>query len=665
MNRFRFCLLFLFGLIPSVLLAENLPAPDLSPTPSLSPTASPAVELPATPSPTAGVSLEEVVVTSHRLPTPKDRVASSLSLLTAQDLERKRVHTVAQALREIPGVDVLQTGGEGRTTTVSLRGSGPARTLVFVDGVEVNDPIGSGGDGLYDFSRLTTDNVERVEVLRGSQSALYGPAAVGGVVQILTLKGQGPLRASLTGEAGGRGFHRSSLGLSGSDRSLRYALQASHLEETGRSAAEPNAFSTLPLEDDGARANNISSSLGYEPVSFLSLRLIHRYSDSETEIDNAAYDDDPNHTNRAREGLIKGEVSAELLGGDWTQTLSFSQTRQHLLDLNDKDQDHPTDASRASYQGRRDQFEWRQTLRPHSGHTLTLGFENRQEWGDSLSTYEYLDWWTFLPVTSTSQFQEKTQRVNGWYLQDQMAFGERIFLTAGVRADLHDRFGSRGTWRLAPSFLLPKWGTKLKATCGTGWRTPTLFQLYSDYGNPTLEPERSLAWDAGFEQSFLDKRLALDATLFEQRYKDYLTYDLAKWAYVNQAKTQMRGAEATLEARPYRDGAIRVSIHYTEARDQATDEILQGRPLRRASLVLDSPTFHRVRIGFECLYVGRRKNPVWLSDYTLARLRADWKPTDRLTLFGRVENLFDRRYIEYAGYQTAPRSVFGGAKVAL
>jgi outer membrane cobalamin receptor len=99
------------------------------------------------------------------------------------------------------------------------------------------------------------------------------------------------------------------------------------------------------LEDDGARANNISSSLGYEPVSFLSLRLIHRYSDSETEIDNAAYDDDPNHTNRAREGLIKGEVSAELLGGDWTQTLSFSQTRQHLLDLNDKDQDHPTDAS--------------------------------------------------------------------------------------------------------------------------------------------------------------------------------------------------------------------------------------------------------------------------------------------------------------------------------
>jgi hypothetical protein len=195
-----------------------------------------------------------------------------------------------------------------------------------------------------------------------------------------------------------------------------------------------------------------------------------------------------------------------------------------------------------------------------------------------------------------------------------MAFGERIFLTAGVRADLHDRFGSRGTWRLAPSFLLPKWGTKLKATCGTGWRTPTLFQLYSDYGNPTLEPERSLAWDAGFEQSFLDKRLALDATLFEQRYKDYLTYDLAKWAYVNQAKTRMRGVEATLEARPYRDGAIRVSIHYTEARDQATDEILQGRPLRRASLVLDSPTFHRVRIGFECLYVGRRKNPVWLSD---------------------------------------------------
>jgi len=673
----RYALLLLFLTVPFLKAQEAAPSPQSTPSPKTGLAGSSAdnssSDLIPNPTPVPADLpqasdeglLDEVVVTSDRLPTPKDQVAGSISVLTARDIERQQLKTVAQALREIPGVDVIQDGGDGKTTTVSIRASGPSRTLVFVDGVEMNDSIGSGGDGLFNFANLTTDNVERIEVLRGSQSALYGPDATGGVIQIFTKKGQGPLQASLTGETGSQGYLRSGLGLNGGDRWLDYSIQVSHFREDGFSAAAPNASHTLPLEDDGTQNTVVSSQFGSNPFSFLTLRLIQRYTESKTDVDDGAFNDDPNHINLTRDSILKGEVETRFFDRRWQQILSFSQTLQHFTDVNDTDLDHPYDVTRSFYNGRREQFDWQNNLRLLLHHTFSFGFENRQEWGDATDHYEYLDGWTLSSASSDSSFTRKTNRDNGWFLQDQTSYGDRFFLSAGARFDRHDTFGTRATWRLAPAYIVPITQTKLKTTLGTGWRTPTLYQLYSDYGNPSLRAERSLAWDAGFEQPFLRNRFRLNAVYFDQRYKNYLDYDLAKWAYCNTPRVRTRGAETSLDGRFYKDSLVHLSVNYTEAKNLDTREPMQGRPLHRASLALDSPSVHGARVGFEVLYTGRRKNPVWMPDYTLVRLHVDWKATNRMKIFARVENLFGRRYQEYDGYQTSPRAFFAGSTLSL
>jgi vitamin B12 transporter len=661
MKHFSLTLLLTLLSTASFVQAQK-PDPTPSPTPSLS----------ATPTPTKGYLMEEVVVTSDRLPTAKDQVAGSISVLTAKDLERKQRTNVAEALRETLGVDVVQSGGAGKVTSLSLRGSGSERTRVFVDGVEVNDAMSNGG--AFDFASLTTDNLERIEVLRGSQSALYGPDATGGVVQVFTHKGQGALRASLTGEMGGRGFLRESLGVSGGDHWFDYSLQVSNTEDKGFSVAAFDPLHLLPLDPDGTKNTVVSSQFGSSPVSFLTFRLIQRYTEAKTDIDNGASDDDPNHRNLTKESILKAEAETSFLEGRWKQTVSFSQSLHRFLDLNDQDLDHPYDLTRSAYHGRRESFEYLSHLKIVPHHTFTLGFENREEWGDATDYAEYYDYWMGTTGSYASAFLQRKARVNGWFFQDQVSYADRFFLSAGARYDQHDLFGSHATWRLAPAYLIPSTHTKLKATVGTGWKTPTLYQRFSMYGNPSLLPERSLSCDAGFEQTFLKERVRLNAIVFETRTKQFLDYDNVLFTFYNASKVRVRGLETSLDARWFRDGRSSLSFHRTDAFNLDTGEKLLRRASTRATFALDSPTFRGARVGFEILYTGKRQDIVFpldwspayqvtLADYTLSRVRADWKPTKRLTFFARVENLFDRRYQEILGYQTAPRTYHVGSRV--
>jgi vitamin B12 transporter len=661
----RLCPLAFYLLVcaaPSVYALDVTPSPSPSPSPTST----------ATSATVSGFLLDEVVVTSDRLPTPKDQVAGSISVLTASDLERQQQTTVANALREIPGVDVVQEGGDGKVTSISLRGAGSDRTLVFVDGVEVNDPIGDGGSGSFDFANLTTDNVERIEVLRGSQSALYGPDATGGVLQIFTKKGQGPLNGSLSGELGSMGYLRSALALNGGDHWLDYSMQVSHLTEKGFSSAAFNPSYVLPLEDNGTQNSVVSSQFESSPVSFLTLSLVQRYTDSKTSVDDGPLDDDPNHFNLTRESILKGGAETTFWDGRWNQTFSFSQALEHFSDLNDPDLDHPFDSLRDFFNGRRQQFDWQSNLRLIPRHTFSFGFENRQEWGDT-SGYSVSAWG---PYPFETLFLR--DRTNGWFLQDQASYFDRLFVSSGVRWDQNDVFGGRATWRLAPAFILPFTQTKLKSTLGTGWKTPTLYQQSYDSADPTLLsllPEKSLSWDFGFEQPFLKDKIHLDAVCFLNQYKNFLDWDNTAnddyGAFVNVSRVRMRGTETSLEGHFYKDGLAKISINYTEAENLDTLELLPGHPSHRASFSLDSPSIGGARAGFEVLYTGRRDDLLWpdvlvpLPDYTLVRLHVDWKPSQRITLFGRVENLFNRRYQEVYGYQTAPRAVYAGTTLHL
>jgi vitamin B12 transporter len=321
-------------------------------------------------------------------------------------------------------------------------------------------------------------------------------------------------------------------------------------------------------------------------------------------------------------------------------------------------------------------MEWKNDFHLVPHHTFSVGFENRQEWGDDSNYSEYPDAWTGTVDSYASSFTKRTDRVNGWYLQDQASYGKRFFLSSGARWDRNDLYGGRATWRLAPAYLLPVVRTKLKTTLGTGWKTPTLYQRFSEYGNPNLLPERSLSWDAGFEQPFFGDKMRLNAVYFDNRYKNYLDFDNLAFVYLNIPRVRTRGAETSLDGHLYRDSLVQLTFNRTDAKNQDTGEKLLRRAFERSSFRLDSPTFHGTRAGFEVLYTGRRQDLVFpadwspayqitLPDYTLVRLHADWKPSKRITVFGRIENLFNRRYQEVLGYQTSLRAFYAGTTLDL
>jgi len=274
-----------------------------------------------------------------------------------------------------------------------------------------------------------------------------------------------------------------------------------------------------------------------------------------------------------------------------------------------------------------------------------------------------------------SVFPEKSANIKGAYIQDKIALYESFFATLGIRVDDHSSFGSETTYRIAPAYLFKKTGTKIKATYGTGFKAPSLYQLYAPatasgpIGNEDLKPEKSKGWDVGIEQYLFQDRLTLGATYFRNDFENLIDFDWTK-GYINIAKARTEGAEIFASVRPAEDLTIRASYTYTDTEDKETGEKFLRRPLHKGSLNLNYLFLKKGNVNVDIIYVGKRDD--WdpypkrgkVGDYTLVNLAASYDITKKIQLFGRVDNLFDRDYEEVKGYGTAGVSFFGGAKVS-
>lgn len=612
------------------------------------------------------VRFDEIVVTANRLETSAREVGSSITVITAKEIEQRQQPLLLDVLRSVPSLDVVQNGGPGRSSSVSMRGANSEHTLVLLDGIQLNDPSSPGGG--YDFANLPTDNIEQVEILRGPQSTLYGSQAMGGVINIITKRGKGKPTGILSAQGGSFNTAAEKAGISGGTDLYNYSLGMSHLDTGGFSAAGSKYGNA---ENDAYQNTSLNTRLGITPTKNLYVDFIINYLKSRADLDNSGGvgGDDPNYVQKTEQISFRSQADLALFEHFWEQRLGVSLNDLSRDSNNGTDSAHPGDLSRDSYHGQSVMIDWQHTLHLHETNSLTLGIERKEENAKS-NYYSESVWGPYI-----SNWDEHSAHTTSYYLQDQVRLWNAWFTTLGVRLDDHSRFGTKGTYRFTSIYTAKQTDTTFKGSYGTAFKSPSLYQLYApDYGDVNLRPEKSNGWDLGVEQSLFDTKLTMAATYFHNDFEDLINFDSSLSKYNNIARAKTQGFEVTATLRPLDELTLRTAYTYTKTEDRDTGLEQLRRPKNKISFDANYHFLKKADLNLGIVYVGTRFDNVYdpityastrvkMKDYLLVNMAASYDITKNLQMFGRVDNLFDRDYEEVNGYGTAGISAYGGIKV--
>jgi vitamin B12 transporter len=604
--------------------------------------------------------LQTIVITATRIPTPVLQVASSITVVTAADIEARQERTFADVLKDIPGLNVVQTGGPGGETSVFMRGTNSNHTKVFIDGIDVSDP--SNATGAFDFGQLLTQDIERVEVLRGPQSGLYGSDAIGGVINIITKSGNGP--AQFTGLAEGGSFDTFNQGgtLSGSQHDFHYSASVAHFH-AGSVPVTPLDL-LLPGEarnDDYDDNLTLTTKLGYDVTPDFDLGLAARYTDihlrdtGEDYLEVFPYSGYPapeQTTADTVEYATRLTAHLKSFDGVLEQTLGLAYTHDRTDTV--EPQTPP-----ALNTGERRKADWQGDVKLAPTETLVLGAEYERDEIDQ-------------PITADVH-------IGSAYGELQSQIGDHWFSALNVRNDDNSRFGDKTTWRFAPEWVVTQTDTRLHASVGTGFKAPTLSELYQSFpaffffANPNLKPESSTGWDAGIEQALVHDVLRVGVTYYDNRIRDLITTDVTGTTWANVGRATTDGIESFIAYQPLKELTLRVDYTYTQAEDDVLEQPLLRRPKHRGSFVANWQATRAWQWNLDVLAVGN-----WVDvsrdgltsgldapGYTTVNLATSYDLTPRMTLFARVDNLLDRHYENPLGFLQPSIGVYAGLKVRL
>ena len=582
---------------------------------------------------------EEVVVTATRTPQPIAQVGSSISVIDAAEIERRQIAFIADALSTLPGVTVNRNGPFGGVASVRLRGMRSEQTLVLIDGIVVNDP--SSPSAGFNFATLDPNDVERIEVLRGAQSTLYGSDAIGGVVNIITKRGQDKFSARGFAEGGAYETLRGGLTVRGRADAVDYQFSASGITANGNSKADARDGNT---EKDGYDDVTVSGNVGVALADNLRVEGLLRYADSTTEYDSFGFitgvtDGDEEST--AKELVAQGRATLKL----------FDDRLENILSVgySDIDRDYFTDGvHNFGAVGKRRALEYQGNLQVIDEALLTIGAKSEE-------------------VRLRTDSDRADTTTNSVYAQLQLKPVEALNLVGGVRLDDHETFGSTTTARLAAAYNIAAAGTTLRASWGEGFKAPTPFQLtFFCCGAPgpstDLEPEETKGWDVGIEQSFLNDKASVSVTYYYQTTRNLIDFVFPD-GYVNIARARSKGVEATLKAALGDYVTVDGSFTHTLAVDRATDLRLVGIPKNAATLSVTVRPIEPLSVAVDGRYVSKKPGS-WgtVDDWLRVDLRAGYKVSDMIEVYGRIENLFDVHYQEVFGFGTPGISAYGGVR---
>jgi vitamin B12 transporter len=632
------------------------------------------------------VELPTIVVSPTLLPTLARELGSSVTMITATDIQREQLRTVPDALRKVPGLDIVQTGGPGGQTSVFLRGTNANHVKVLIDGIDVGNP--SNTNGSFDFAHLLTDDVQSIEVLRGPQSGLYGSDAIGGVISITTKKGEGSPKVTVSAEAGSLGTFNQTASLRGAQANFNYAFNVVHLRSTDI------PVTPVYLLAPGEKRNNnnydnwtYSTKLGADLTDNVAVNLVARYTDSKLGFTGDDFSLFPmtfpealQSTQRNHNFYGRGEAVWSLFDGRFKNYFGVNYTNQWDWNL-DPNADFffasPPVAPPITNLGERTKIDWRGEAKVMPGQTVVVGLERQWDRLRTDSTGTVDAFFNYTQITTTARTGNQAS-----FIELQSEFAKRFFLVANIRYDDNDSFGPHTTWRIAPAFIVPGTDTKLKGSYGTGFKAPTLTQLYVNnpsfnaVANPNLQPETSQGYDFGFEQPLWHGRVMIGATYFHNKIENLInnTFDTTTFTftYVNVGAATTYGTESFASVAVNDELKLRADYTTIVTRDDTTGLGLRNRPGHKESLTAVWTPNPQLTLSASLLYVGsavefNRDGTIPRVDsdaYALVNLAGSYKVDEHVTVFGRVDNLFNRHYESPVGFDQPGFAAYGGIRVS-
>ena len=606
----------------------------------------------------------EIVVTATKTEIPLYTAGSSVSVISSKDIAIRQLKTVIDVLRQEPGISVIEQGGPGKLANIFMRGSNPNHTLVIVDGVTMNDA--SSPNNAFDFSSLNTNDIDRIEIVRGPQSTLYGSDALAGIINIITKQGSDKPQYSFSSEGGSNGYYRGNISALGKTGIFKYAITASRNGTEGISASSSRYGN---IEKDGNRNNSFTSRFGVDFFAKTELDLIYKYSGAETKLDQSEkFGDDPNYNYNTEEHLFSAGIKTSSFNDKWDQQFTASVIKRfsHSLDL--VDAAHPYLSSDSYNKAQRVKLSWQNNLRLIENNLITFGIESQSETART-SYYSTGEWGPF-----DSLFPEQSIRTTGVYFQDQLNIANRFFASAGIRYDNNQKFGIVTTFRIAPAYFITETGTKFRMSYGTGFKAPSLFYLFDPmFGNPDLKPEKSRGWDIGIDQYFSNGLYNISLTYFNLELENMFGFD-SNYRTINIAEASSRGVEFSASVININNFSFNANYTYTLTKDEYNLSPDFGKPLLRRprdqiSIVANYSFDEKINLNLQFRYAAKRYDKdfstfpvsrVTVPDYALINIGAGYKIFNYLELNARIENLFDKQYEEVLYYGTLGRSIYAG-----
>lgn len=599
----------------------------------------------------------EIVVTPYYTPTPVAHTGSAVYVIRREQIAEMSPASVTQLLRSVPGATVIESGGPGGTTELRLRGAETGHTLVLVDGIRVNDFATARDD--FDFAQFSPNDIERIEVLRGPQSAVYGSDAIGGVVNIITRKPTYGVSASASVEGGSYGTHSERLSgqMSANDFSMR--LSGSFFSTDGFSRRGDRDGD----EADGTKKRAGSASLRYAPVDGPSVEFGINAFDQSSEYDSFSDPDAPYTVDRTSVSGF-GKILIPSVGGKFDHSFtgffldSSRDNRQPGSSLPVSNFD--ATAVGAEYQMVADLSEYGRLL---------LGARVENEVATNRAE-----------TVLTFPGYDSDRNLYAFYAQQQFTFFDDVYLTVGGRYDGEVDGQGFLTGRATVAYAMYETGTKLRASVGTGAKRPTAYQIGNNLyaaseawgiGTDTdLQPETSIGVDAGIDQSLFDGALDVSATVFYNRFEDLLSFKTVAFpngAYENIARAETAGVEISANAIIV-PGLLRAGGSYTylHSRNLDTGKQLPRRPEHSAAFDVTFTGLERFETTLSGIYVGERFNrsssTSTLASYTRLDLSAKYMLESGAEIFGRIENIADTRYEDPDGFNAPGLSAYGGVR---